>query len=317
MRGRNLAILGIALFFGLVAVYLANSYFSGVEQQQARVAKEQELARIVVATQDLGFGGQLSSTNLRLANWPADTVPAGAFRSVEEATAGGRVALRPIVAGEPILSSKVSGEGGRATLSSVLPEQMRAVSIPIDAVTGVSGFVRAGDVVDVMLTRQIPGEGASASDMFTTVVLENVQVLAVDQTANESETAPAVGKTATVQTDIYGAQKLTLANKLGSLSLALRNVEDQMLGGSGTVLPRDLGGRGLFIPARRSGASAPAAAPAPQTVVYAEPRSTPTRGSQAASQPAAAVAPRRPTGPTMQVVRGTENEEVEVNRYGG
>ncbi len=311
MRSRNLAILGIAVFLGLIAVFLANTYFSGVEEQQARVAEENQMARIVVATQDMAFGTPIQSTALRVANWPANAVPAGAFRSVEEATAGGRVALRPIVVGEPVLASKVSGRGGRAVLSANLPDQMRAISIPIDAVSGVSGFVRAGDVVDVMLTRQIPGEGAGGSDLFTTVVLENVQVLAIDQVASENETAPAVGKTATVQTDLYGAQKLTLANRLGSLSLALRNVENQLVGGTAPVLPSDLGSAGLYIPARSSGASAPA--PAPQTVVYAPP----PRGTTTASQPAAAPAPRRPTGPTMQVVRGTDNETVEVNRYGG
>src|SRR3546814_6913619 len=97
----------------------------------------------------------------------------------------------------PILAGKVSGEGGRATLASILPEELRAVSIPVNQVTGVAGFVRAGDVVDVMLTRQIPGEGAQRDDKMTTVVLENVYVLAIDQIANENETEPTVGQTAT------------------------------------------------------------------------------------------------------------------------
>src|SRR3546814_12651006 len=90
---------------------------------------------------------------------------------------GGRVALRPIAIGEPILADKVSGEGGRATLASILPEELRAVTIPVNQVTGVGGFVRAGDVVDVLLTRQIPGDGAGREDKMTTVVLENIYVL--------------------------------------------------------------------------------------------------------------------------------------------
>lgn len=288
MRGRNLLIIGLAAFLGLIAVYIANSYFSGIDAQQAREAEENRMARIVVASQDFQFGTPLENTNIRLANWPANSVPQGAFTSVEEATRGGRVALRPIVIGEPILNSKVSGEGGRATLSAVLPEELRAVAIPINQVSGVAGFIRPGDVVDVLLTRQIPGEGADSSDKMTNVVLENVYVLAINQTANEDATEPQVGQTATVQTDIIGAQKLTLARQVGSLSLVLRNVENQEVGGTRVVTRNDLGAAGLYIPEReRNQAGA--------------------RGVDA---------PRRPAGPTMAIVRGTESQTYEVKRKG-
>jgi pilus assembly protein CpaB len=294
MRGRNLLIIGLAVFLGLIAVYLANSYFSGVEQRQAREAEENRMARIVVASQDFQFGTALTNTNMRLANWPANSVPQGAFQSVEEATRGGRVALRPIVIGEPILSSKVSGEGGRATLSAILPEELRAVSIPVNQVTGVSGFVRPGDVVDVMLTRQIPGDGAQGSDQMVSVVLENVLVLAINQIADENQTEPQVGQTATVQTDMVGAQKLTLARQIGSLSLALRNVENQDVGGARVVTTSDLAGSGLYIAARN---------PAPQASVPSTVPGAPTT--------------RRPRGPTMAVVRGVESTTYEVKRNGG
>ncbi|MGQ7829467.1 Flp pilus assembly protein CpaB [Altererythrobacter sp. Z27] len=298
MRGRNLLIVGLAIVLGLIAVYLANSYFSGVEQRQAREAEEGQMARIVVASQDFQFGTPLATTNLRLANWPANSVPQGAFQSVEEATRGGRVALRPIVIGEPILASKVSGEGGRAVLSAILPEELRAVSIPVNQVSGVGGFVRAGDVVDVLLTRQIPGDGADAQDQMTSVVLENVLVLAIDQVADENQTNPQIGQTATVQTDILGAQKLTLARQVGSLSLALRNVENQAVGGTRTVTPADLGGAGFYIASK---SSAPAE----------------TQAAPATGRSSSGAAPRRPSGPTMSIVRGVEATTYEVKRNGG
>lgn len=298
MRGRNLLIIGLAVFIGLIAVYLANSYFSGVQERQDREAQANQMAQIVVATQDFQFGTQLASTNLRLANWPANSVPQGAFVSIEEATRGGRVALRPIAVGEPILADKVSGEGGRATLASIIPEELRAVSIPVNPVSGVSGFVRAGDVVDVLLTRQIPGDGADRDDQMTHVVLENVLVLAIDQTADENATDPEVGQTATLQTDITGAQKLTLAREIGSLSLALRNVENQLVGSTQTVTPSDLGGAGYYIPApAATGGGTVAAAPSGSGGVV--------------------TLPRRPTGPTMSVVRGTEPTTYEVKRKRG
>ncbi|WP_114521760.1 Flp pilus assembly protein CpaB [Altererythrobacter sp. ZODW24] len=303
MRGRNLIILGFAVLLGLVAVFLANTYFSGVEQREERAAEENRMARIVVASQDMAFGTPLTQTNLRLVNWPANSVPQGSFTDLAVAVKGGRVALRPITIGEPVLASKVSGDDGRATLASLLPEDQRAVSVPVNNVAGVAGFVRAGDVVDVMLTRQIPGEGATAADKMTNVVLENVLVLAVDQTKDENDTAAIVAKVATLQTDIYGAQKLTLAQQIGTLSLTLRNVENQTVGGTNVVVAKDLGGAGYYIgPKRAATVAAPAATYAPR------PASTVRSG--------APTSPRY-RGPTMTVVRGTEGKEVPVSRSRG
>ncbi|HAU22555.1 MAG TPA: Flp pilus assembly protein CpaB [Erythrobacter sp.] len=296
MQQRNLIIIGVAIFIGLIAVYLANSYFSGVQEQQDREAAQNQMAQIVVATQNFQFGTQLASTNIRLANWPANSVPQGAFVSIEEATKGGRVALRPIEIGEPILSSKVSGEGGRATLSAILPEDLRAVTVPVNSVTGVGGFVRAGDVVDVLLNRQIPGEGADRDDQMNTVILENVLVLAIDQVANEDQTEPKVGQTATLQTDMLGAQKLTLARQVGALSLVLRNVENQDVGGNRPVTASDLGGAGLYIAARDG----------------REDVDAPIGSGRAVSN-----GPRGPSGPTMSVIRGVTPTTYEVQRKGG
>lgn len=297
MGGRNLIILAIAIGLGLIAVVLANAYFSGMEKQQERLAEEQQLARIVVATQPLAFGTPLTPENLKLQNWPANSVPAGAFTDMNAALQDGRVALRPIVPGEPVLADKVSGAGGRAVLAANLPEGMRAVSIPITEVTGVSGFARPGDTVDILLTRKIPGEGASGEDLMSDVVLDNVQLLAIDQSANEKDTGAKVGKTATVQVDLVGAQKLAIATNVGTLSLALRNVENQLPAYGPTVTTRDLGGGGYYIPGR---SSAPAMAAGPSGPVYTGP-----------------VAPPRPRGPVMAVFRGTEKTDYEVGRLRG
>ena len=165
MNRRNAVIAGIAVVLGLFAVYLANAWFSGVEQREERVAEEQQLVRIAVASQDMEFGAPLTAENVRLANWPAGSVPQGAYRDtdVQRMLSGGNVAIRPITRGEPILLSRISE---RAVLSANLPADMRAVTVPVDAVSGVAGFVTPGDVVDVLLTRQIPGEGSSATGAF-------------------------------------------------------------------------------------------------------------------------------------------------------
>lgn len=302
MERRNLIIAGAAVVLGILAVYLANSWFSGVEQRQQKVAAEQRMVRVAVASQPMEFGTALTADNVRLTNWPADSVPQGAYQQadMQRLVSSGNVAIRPIAAGEPILLSRISE---RAVLSANIPADMRAVTVPVDAVSGVAGFVTPGDVVDVLLTRQIPGDGASGDDKMTSIIMESVPVLAVDLRAGEQNTEAAQSRTATLQVNPQDAQKLTLATQVGRLSLALRNVEDQIVASRRTVTTRDLGG-GLYIGARRS--AAPAAAPRPAQVV-----------TSVAAAPGSAPAVRMaPSGPTMTVVRGTAITDEEVQRYG-
>jgi len=271
---------------GLVAVVLANSYFSGIEERQERAAQQQQLARIVVATQPLDFGSALTNENIRLQNFPANSVPAGAFFSIEELLQSGNVALRPIVPGEPILADKLSG---RAVLSAKLPEGMRAMSIPINATNAVSGFIRPADIVDILLTRDIGGE------QVTEVIMEAVQVLAIGTTQSENATEPGLAGTATMLVDLYGAQKLTLAQKMGQMSLVLRNVKENQDEGPGVaVRQRDVSSLVNY--------SAPAA-----MSVAAMPASSGGGG--------AAVPVRR--GPSMTVIRGTATTDYQVDRLGG
>lgn len=298
MRSRNLIVLAAALFIGLVAVLIANGVFSGVQQRQAKATEDSRLVKIAVAAQDVAFGTPLSAQNVRLAQWPASSVPAGAFTTLEDATRA-RVALRPIVVGEPVLASKVSGENGRATLSANLPAGQLAFAVPIDAVAGAGGFVRPGDVVDVLVTRQIPGDGSSQSDKMTDVILESIPVLAVDQVSDPNSTDPALGKTATLQVDSFGAQKLALSQQLGVISLALRKVGDANTGSRTTVTGRDITASRLYIGERRQ----PSAVP-----------TLPMQASASGSLPVASAKPaaKALSGPSVTVVRGTKTSEVSV-----
>ncbi|HSG55024.1 MAG TPA: Flp pilus assembly protein CpaB [Paracoccaceae bacterium] len=305
MGNRNALLIVAAVFIGLIAVVLANAYFSGMEERQVDVAQEQGLVRIVVATQPLEFGTPLSTENVRLQNFPANSVPEGAFRTIEDALRDSRVALRPIVPNEPVLASKVSGTGGRAVLSANLAEGMRAVAISTNAVQGVSGFVRPGDVVDIFLTRQISGEGSTAQDLVTEVVLENIKVLAIDQVAAENATEPTVARTAVLEVDQRDAQKLVLAGRIGTLSLALRNVEEQDAFGPGALVTnREFASSRLSIAAR------------PQTRTAAEPVAA--QALQTLNNLASAVSGRPAImGPSMTIYRGVEPTEEPVGNLGG
>ena len=203
MAGRNWLVAVIAIVLGLVAVVVANAWFSGMEEQQQVAQVDTSTVKIVVATQPMEFGAKLTPQNIKLADWPSASIPEGAYRTIPAALADGRVALRPIVVGEPILAGKVSGKDGRATLAALLPEGMRAYSVPVDAITGVSGFVLPGTMVDVLLTRGIPGVGTDAEDLRSDVLLNNVQVLAIDQGVNDKDGTPKVGRTATLAVSLY------------------------------------------------------------------------------------------------------------------
>nr|WP_245273719.1 Flp pilus assembly protein CpaB [Mesorhizobium sp. WSM3224] len=212
----------LAGIFGVLAVVLINIWLAGQRNALAQ-SNGVQASTVVVAAVPLKFGDALSVDKLREIAWPAGDVPAGAFKTVKEAMAGdgARQALQSISANEPILASRITGPGQRATLSAVLGEGMKAVSIRVNDVLGVAGFVFPGDRVDVLLTRNVRGDdGADRS--FVDVLLQSVKVLAVDQVADESKDAPQVVKAVTVEVSTKDAQKLTLAAGAGQLSLALR-----------------------------------------------------------------------------------------------
>jgi pilus assembly protein CpaB len=214
--------IGFAVLFGLLAVFVAQQWLNSQAEMRLRnleaQKKPQATQTIVVAAKPLRFGNELGAMSLREIAWPADALPAGAFAKIADLTSNGRrVVLTPIEANEPILSSKITGPGQRATLSATISEGMKAVTIRVNDVEGVAGFVLPGDRVDVVLTRQ-QEKLAAASD----VVLQNIKVLAVDQIADERTDKPSVAKAVTLEVDVTSAQKLALAATVGTLSLALR-----------------------------------------------------------------------------------------------
>jgi pilus assembly protein CpaB len=298
MRRQSWIVLGLAIFFGLVAVYLVNTFLtSNAPLAEAGRPQAFRTTRVAVAALPLEFGTRLNGQNVRFVDWPADSVPEGSFISATDLMPAGteRVALRAIARGEPILRSRISGDGGRATLSALLPPDMRAVAIRISDVAGVAGFALPGDRVDVILTREV-GE-----ERVVSVLLNNVRLIAVDQDANESSERPSVARTATLEVGQEDAQMLALGGAVGQLSLALRSVRapQDMVSYDNPIRSGDLAG-GNFAPAPALATSAPSAAPS---------------GPQQQILRRAAVPPRR--GSSVEVVRGTASREYEVGRYGG
>ncbi len=204
---------------GVIAVVLMAYYVRSSQSEP------QQLIPVVVAGADFTTGTPIGSGQLKVANWPASSIPDGAFTNVSDIFRGtsapdDRLALKSIRTGEPILRTNVSGFGGRATLSREVSRGMRAVSISINDVSGVAGFILPGDHVDVMLTRQ-----ADTGGLATDIILQNITVLGIDQVTDQERDKPVVARTVTVEVTSEQAQKLTLAQQAGTLSLALRNAE--------------------------------------------------------------------------------------------
>jgi pilus assembly protein CpaB len=149
---------------------------------------------------------------------------------------GRRVALAAIEPNEPMLRSKITGPGQRATLSAMLRDGLKAVTIRVNDVDGVGGFVLPGDHVDVELTRQVDKRNATNE-----VVLQGVRVLAIDQIADERLEKPAVVKAVTLEVDVIGGQKLALASSVGTLSLVLRKAGENNAEYARRITLSDLG----------------------------------------------------------------------------
>ena len=233
--------IGFAVVFGLLAVFIAQVWLNNQASMQAQnyEANKKPMATrtVVVAKQALRFGTELNASMLQEVPWPSEAVPAGGFAKISDIISGGRrVVLAALEANEPVLALKITGPGQRATLSALVKPGKKAVTIRVNDVEGVGGFVLPGDHVDVVLTRQI--EKGSAT---TEVVLQNTRVLAVDQTADERASKAAVAKSVTLEVDTVEAQKVWLASSVGSLSLLLRKAGETTEVKTRKITLKDLG----------------------------------------------------------------------------
>jgi pilus assembly protein CpaB len=212
----------IGLFLAGGSVLVAHSYLQKMTAQPGQ-AQAKEVAAIVVARGEISYGAPISFEMLRLQEWPAEAVPPEAFTSLEEvlgtSTQQPRRARRSMVAGEPVLRSKVSEFGEKVTIADIIDPNKRAMAIRVNDVSGVGGFVTPGDRVDVLLTRRLNGD-----NMITTTVLQDIVVRGIDQLADEDLDKPNVVRTVTVEVSPEEAQRLALAQEAGTLGLTLRNL---------------------------------------------------------------------------------------------
>ena len=179
-----------------------------------------DMVEVVVARSEIAFGQAVEPALLTTQSWPRDGLVSGTFTDIASLTGDEpRPALGRIFPGEPILLAKLSTPGEKVTIVQKLTPGHRAMAISVDAATAVGGFVSPGDKVDVVMTE---GNG---SEMRAVTVLQNVRVVGIDQIAEEQQGKPLVVRTITVEITPTDGQKLALAQRVGRLSLSLREAD--------------------------------------------------------------------------------------------
>jgi pilus assembly protein CpaB len=221
---------------GGAAAYLTRSWLN--DQMNASAAN-QPAGHIVVAVESLAYGATVTADSITEVPWFTSALPEGAFTAKDDLLNGGRrIVLSPLKRGEPILSSKVTGPGQRGSLATLLDEGKRAVTVRVDDVRGVAGFVLPGDFVDLVM---IADEVSSKRQSYSDILLEHVKVLAIDQIASEADGKPTVARAVTVEVTKEQAQKILLATNVGKLSLLLSRPTETNSDPNRRISERDIG----------------------------------------------------------------------------
>lgn len=234
-----IVVTALAIVFAVVAAVLVYNYLQTQEQLKAG-----RLQPIVVAAMEIPIGTKLTDTMLKTAPWPKESVPPGSTLDPKTLTTAGRVTIKPIPAGEPVTEEKLAPAGGAAGsgfMTYVVPPGHRAVTVAVNEVAGVAGFITPGNKVDVVLTTPLPG---NPNETISKIVLQNVPVLATGQIAQEQKDGkPIVVPTVTLDLIPEDAENLVLAANKGPLQLLLRNFSDaEKVVGRGSTIRKVLSG---------------------------------------------------------------------------
>lgn len=240
-------LVGIALAGG--AVYLAKDqiaqYQQASAQAQAQLAKVVPTQPVYVAVNALEYGQPLKLEDVRVVNWPQDAIPEGTFSDAAvlfpENTDKPRIVLRQMDVNEAIMAAKITEPGQDAGLTSRLEKGMRAFAIRVDVSSGVSGFLRPGDHVDVYWTGRIAAQSNERrSDDVTKLIESAVKIMAIDQNANARQGDAAIARTVTVAVNPVQVAALAQAQATGKLALSLVGVGDDTVSGAIEVDQRSL-----------------------------------------------------------------------------
>jgi pilus assembly protein CpaB len=272
-RVRVFMVLALALSVGGVFAYATYNYVQNVPKPGPGVPTK----TVVVAARDLDVGADLTRDDIRVIDWPANAAPAGAFGDPKDVV--GRGLIMPVIQNEPILPVKLADKEAGAGLPPAIPPGLRAVSVRVNEVIGVAGYVLPGTHVDVLA---VVSPTDRHEEITSKVILTNVQVLAAGTKIERDErnNKPMAVSVVTLLVAPEEAERLTLASSEGKIQLALRNPLDKTTPNTTGIRPAALLGFG---------------APAKQAQL---------RTRVAASPKAIASGPSAPEGAAVEIIRG-------------
>ncbi len=220
---RTLMMIAIALVAAAITALMARGW---INAERAAIGSGGPVLQVLVAKMDVSAGHFVKVQDLRWQAWPKGTLaPVYAVqgkRKPEDFT--GAVVRKGLVAGQPITDAQVVRPGEQGFLAAVLQPGMRAVSIQVNAITGISGFVFPGDSVDMVVTHTVRGRNGRDSRHVSETVLQDIRVLAVDQKTDDKNTKATIAKTVTFEVTPKQVEKIGIINKIGKISLSLRPI---------------------------------------------------------------------------------------------
>ncbi|QXE92304.1 Flp pilus assembly protein CpaB [Geomonas subterranea] len=283
----------LALVFAGIAAWLTFHYLQG-EMDKTKAVQPQ---KIVVAASEIPTGTTISEPQLKVTSWPKDSIPPGSALDAKPLV--GRVAIRAISKGDAVTEQKLkpkAGGQGAGFLTYIIPLGHRAVTVAVNEVAGVAGFITPNDRVDIVLTTPIPGV---QNEKISKIILQNVPVLATGQITEQKEGKPVVVPTVTLDVTPDDSERLVLGASRGTLQLLLRNIADSKpTDGKGATIAKVLAG----TPQPTVAAPEPAPAPKPAKPVAKRPAVKKQR--VAAAPKAQAPAPAARSSHTVTLIDG-------------
>jgi pilus assembly protein CpaB len=222
MAAKPKAVIIVGILSVVIAAVAAYSLYNYLKLQEKKVSEAVATQKIVVAAEGIPIGDTIKDKQLKITDWPKANMPQGAFLSIDQVA--GRIALQSLQAGDPVTESRlVPKEGPANVLTYKIPEGHRAMTVGVDQVAGVAGFINPGNLVDVVLTTTLPG----ATQSLSKIVFQNVPILAIGQIIEQKEGKPIVVPTVTMDVTPDQAEKLAIASSHGRLQLVLRRFGDK------------------------------------------------------------------------------------------
>jgi pilus assembly protein CpaB len=295
---RFFVVLAGALIFGVLAAVSVSRYLSSAQ------AFSKNMTAVAVAKVAIPVGMKIIPEQVTIVQFPKESLPDGAFETADKLA--GRVAIVNIAAREPITESKLAAEGTAGGLSAVIPEGYRAMTVKVDDVVGISGFIMPGALVDIVVVID-PAERAGNEDPISKIVLQNIKVLANGQNIDKPEDQREANsvKAVTLQVTPEQAEKLALAATEGKLQLVMRNSIDQ-----GDEQTTGVDKRGLLGGERAIPAPEPGSLKSEQPKVDVKPVRRVNTHSQTKTAPVTTPSPQTPRA-SVEMIEGSKKRSVE------